>query len=75
MLKIADLTTTLPNLELLKTVDAAGAFASTAAATFETDDVVIVAVVVVAVVEGVAAVTGGVGVGGASSEDSLRVRL
>ena len=56
----------------METIAAGGAFASTVAATFETD-VVNVAVVAIVVVVGIA-VTGGVG-GGASNEDSLRVRL
>ena len=61
-----------PDLELLGTVAAAGAFASMDAATLDT---VVVNVVVVAIVVVVGiAVTGGVE-GGASNEDSLRVRL
>ena len=60
-------------MELLETVAAEEAFASMATATLDTVVVVNVAAVVI-VVEGIVAVTGGVQ-GGASNEDSLRVRL
>ena len=62
-----------PDLELLGTVAAAGAFASMDAAILDTVVVNVAVVVIVVVVEGIA-VTGGVR-GGASNEDSLRVRL
>ena len=59
-------------MELLGTVAAAGAFASMVAATLDTDADDVVNVAVVVIVKGIAVTAG---VGGASNEDSLRVRL